>query len=119
MRKRLPFLPVVAVGLLLWRGGFGFLPTERTVTWRLPVPYAEVERLELQLWRDGALVQRQELPTPGGLSAEPQTKVPLTRGPHHAVATAWLRGVAGPSSFSRDFDPGASETLVLEWARAR
>jgi hypothetical protein len=119
VKKRLPFLLMLAVGLVLWRGGFGWLATERTLTWRLPVPYAEVRRLELQVWDGEVLVQRQELSTPAGLTAEPETKLPMTRGAHRAVASAWLRGGNPPVSFQKDFDPGAEASVVLEWAQAR
>lgn len=119
MKKRLPFLLMLAVGFVLWRGGFGWLATERTLTWRLPVPYAEVRRLELQVWDGDTLVQRQELATPAGLTAEPETKLPMTRGAHRAVASVWLGDAKAPVSFQKDFDPGAEASVVLEWAQAR
>jgi len=119
MKKRLPFLIMLALGFVLWRGGFGFLATERTLTWRLPVAYGEVRRLELQVWDGETLLGRQELTTPTGLLAEPETRLPLTRGEHRAVASVWLAGTTDPVSFQKTFDPGAEASVVLEWPKAR
>lgn len=119
MKKRLPFFIMLALGFVLWRGGFGFLATERTLTWRLPLPYGDVRKLELQVWDGETLVQRQELSTPTGLTTEPSTKLPLTRGPHKAMASAWLKDGGMPLSFQKAFDPGAEGVVVLEWVQAR
>jgi hypothetical protein len=119
VKKRLPYLIMFALGFALWRGGFGFLATERTLTWRLPVAYADVRRLELQVWKGDTLVQRLELSTPTGLTTEPQTKLPLTRGPHRALASAWLKDGDLPLSFQKAFDPGTEGVVVLEWQEAR
>lgn len=119
MKKRLPFLIVLGLGFVLWRGGFGFLAIERTITWRLPVSYGEVRRLELQVWRGDALLGRQDVSTPGGLSTEPTLKLPLERGMHRALASAWLSDAGTPVTFQQDFDPGADTAVVLELKKKR
>jgi hypothetical protein len=119
VKRRLPFLVMLGLGFLLWRGGFGWLAIERQLTWRLPVPYGDVRRLELQVWDGDTLVQRQEQVTPGGLLAEPRSSLPMTRGAHRAVASVSLADAGAPLTFQADFDPGAEAAVVLEWTRAR
>jgi hypothetical protein len=116
VKRRLVLLALVGLGAVLWKSGFGFLASERSVTWRFPVRYAEVRRLELQLWAQGELVKREERATPAGLAAEPVTRVPLERGPHLAVATLWLAGGGEPRIFRDDFDPGMAGDIVLSFA---
>lgn len=119
MKKRLPLLIFVGVGLLLWKtGGFGFFPSERTVLWRFPVSYGEVRRLELQIWDGEALIKREEHAYAAGLVGEPSVKVPLASGPHRAIATVTLSGEAAPRGFQADFDPGSEETVVVDMAAA-
>jgi hypothetical protein len=119
VKRRLPLLLMLGLGLVLWKGGFGFLASERAVTWRFPVPYGSVRRLELQLWAEGALVKRELLETPSGLTAEPVSRVALERGPHQAVATLWLAPGETPTAFRQDFDPGSGSDIVLSFTPPR
>jgi hypothetical protein len=112
VKKRLPFFAFLALGALLWRGGFGFLATDRTLTWRFPVPYAEVRRVDVQVWSGEELLKRVELATPSGLSVEPECTVPLARGTHTAIGTVWLAD-GGDRSFQRDFDPAMQREVVV------
>lgn len=112
MKKRLPFLVMAALGVLLWQAGFFFFATERTVVFRLPVPYGEVREVELQVWEGEALLGRSVLPAPRGLTSEPSLEVALAPGPHRAVATATLGG--GPRTFRVEFDPGRDETVLID-----
>jgi hypothetical protein len=114
VKKRLPFFVFLGIGLALWRGGFGFLATERTLTWRFPQAYADVRRLELQVWDGDGLIKRQELVTPGGVTSEPTSKITLARGPHNAVGTLWLAD-AGQRTFQREFDPGMAEDVLISF----
>jgi hypothetical protein len=116
VKRRLFLLGALGLGAMLWKGGFGFLATERSVTWRFPVRYGEVRRLELQLWAQGHLLKRELLETPTGLAAEPVTRVLLERGAHQAVATLWLGPGAEPSTYRQDFDPGGGPDIVLSFA---
>lgn len=113
MKRRLPFLILLGIGFVLWRSGFGFLASERQLTWRFPVQYGAIRKLELQVWDADALLKREEQTLPAGLTAEPTTRVPLKRGPHRAVASLWLEGTPAPQNFQADFDPEAKESLVL------
>jgi hypothetical protein len=116
VKKRLPFLIVLGLGFVLWRGGFGFLPIERTLTWRFPVKYADVRRVELQVWDGDQLVKREEQQTPAGLTSEPSTKLPLTRGPHRAVGVVWLEH-DDQRTFQAAFDPASDPNVVVSFAR--
>lgn len=112
-RRRIPLVLALLVGTFVWRGGFGFFATERQVTWRLPVAYADVRRVELQVWRGEAVLRRltQEFPT--GISAELTQAVVMRQGEHRAIALVWNRGVETPVVFAQDFDPGGAEAVVL------
>jgi hypothetical protein len=113
-QRRLPLVIAVIVGTLVWKGGFGVFATTREVTWRLNVPYAEIRRVELQIWREAQLLRREERMFPNGVSEELRQEVVLRNGPHRALAQVWLRDAAEPRVFSRNFDPEAHESLVLE-----
>ena len=115
LRKLIPMALMLGVGLLIWRSGmFGFLPTDRTLVWRFPVPYGEVRKLELQVWDAEELLKREEFASPGGLVGEPSFKVPLSAGVHRAIANVWLRDASAPIGFQREFDPGTQEAIVVE-----
>lgn len=113
-KRRLPLVIALLAGAFVWKGAFGFFATSRDVTWRLAVPYADVRRVELQVWRDEALLRREERSFPNGVSEELRQAVVLRGGPHRAIALVWLKDAGEPRVFRRDFDPGASEALVLE-----
>lgn len=112
MKKRLPFLVMAALGVLLWQAGFFFFATQRSVVFRLPVPYGEVREVELQVWEGEALLHRASISTSAGLTTEPKLEVPLAPGPHRAVATATL--ASGPVTFQATFDPGRQETVLVD-----
>lgn len=106
---------VLGGALLFWRTGmFGVFPTDRTLIWRFPVSYGEVRKLELQVWGDDELLKREEHTYEAGIVGELAMKVPLTSGPHRAIATLWLQGAPSAIGFQRDFDPGAQESVVIE-----
>lgn len=83
LRKRLPILGVVALGLWLWRSPL--LPQPRTFVWDRPLG-PPVASAEVQLWREGDLVSRAEWPdaTRGTLSQE----LTLRRGPLRVLTFA-------------------------------
>ena len=113
--KLLPLAVLLGVGLLLWRTGlFGFLPTDRTVVWRFPVPYGEVRKVEMQLWAGEELLKQQQLILPTGLVGEPSFKFPLASGPHRAIASVWLKDQPEALGFQLEFDPGSEEAIVIE-----
>lgn len=117
MKRRLVFLVMLGGSLALWKGGFGFLPTERTVTFRLPVEAGNVRRFELQVWDETALLVRREEEAAGGLDREPALSVPLVRGPHRAIATVWLASGVQSRTFQLDFDPASDDEVVLHFVR--
>jgi len=119
VKRRLFLLGLLGLGAVLWKGGFGFLATERSVTWRFPVRHGEIRRLELQLWAQGTLVKREQLETPAGLLAEPVSRLALERGPHRALATLWSAGGGEPLVLTQDFDPGTDPDIVLSFASRR
>lgn len=110
--RRLPLLLILLVAYVIWRGAFGLFPTDRVVVWNLPVEYAAVRRVELQIWRGEALLKREERTFPGGIGSELRSEVSLLGGPHRAIATAWTAD-GGSRTFSVDFDPGEEATAVV------
>lgn len=114
MKKRLPLLVLVGVGLLLWKtGAFGFLPSDRTVVWRFPVSYGEVRKLELQIWDGDELLKQQEQSFAAGLVGEPSFRLPLASGKHRAIATVLLSSNPVPVGFTQEFEAGTDETVVV------
>lgn len=114
-RQRLPFLIAVGVGVLLWQtGAFGFLATQRTITWRFPVSYSDVRSYEVQIWDGDELLVQQERNVPTGLSLEPEVKVALSRGTHRAIAKVRLANATEALGFQQEFDPAGNEVVVLE-----
>lgn len=114
LRRRLPLVIALIVGTIVWKGGFGFFATSRDVTWRINVPYGDVRRVELQVWRDETLLRREERSFPSGVSEELKQQIVLRSGPHRAIAMVWLKEAADPRVFQKAFDPGGAESLVIE-----
>jgi hypothetical protein len=85
LRKRLPILVVVALGLWLWRSSL--FPQPRTFIWDRPLGLP-VASAEVQLWRDDHLLARAEWPdaTRGTLSQE----LTLRPGPLRVLTFARL-----------------------------
>lgn len=113
-RRRLPLVIALVVGTIVWKGGFGYFATSRDVTWRFNVPYGEVRKVELQVWREDVLLRREERSYPKGVPEELHQDVVMRAGPHRAIAKVWLGAAPEPRVFSRDFDPGGNTALVLE-----
>ncbi len=115
LKRRLPFLLMLGLGFVVWKSGFGVLATDRTLEWRIPVSYQDVRQVDLQVWRDDALLKREERSFADGVSSALTNSVPLTRGLHRAVATVRLR--EGPSkTFTTQFDPTTDSTVVVDFA---
>ena len=113
-RQRLPVLIAIGIGITLWKtGAFGFMASERTLTWRFPVSYRDVRWLELQVWDGEALLHQQER-TVEGLTSEPELKLPLSRGPHRAIARVLVTPATEPTVFQQEFDPGTQDAVVLD-----
>lgn len=101
------------LGAFLWKGGLDLLPTERSITWKIPGEFASVRRLELQLYRGETLLKREELATPTGLTLEPTQKVVLGRGRYRAQLLLWREGAASPGSSSAEFEIGDEDVVVV------
>lgn len=114
LRRRLPLVIALIVGTIVWKGGFGFFATSREVTWRFNVPYADVRKVDLQVWRDETLLRREERSFPSGVSEELKQQIVLRSGPHRAVAMVWLKDAAQPRVFEKSFDPAGADALVIE-----
>ncbi len=118
LKRRLPLLLVLGLGFLVWKNGFGLLATERRVEWRVPVPYGELRSVELQLWREEALLKREELRFEHGASSALESSVSLSRGLHRAVAIAGL--ASGESkSFTASVDPANDSTVIVDFKTGR
>jgi hypothetical protein len=112
LRRRLPLLVFVAIGVALWRGAFGWLPSERTVVWRLPVAAQAVRQVELQIWEAGVLLKQELRSLPNGLTEELASQVPLARGNKQALAIVTLSPDAS-QVYTGDFDPGSEPIVVV------
>ena len=85
LRKRLPILVVVALGLIVWRSPL--FPQPRTFIWDRPLGL-QIAAAEVQLYREGTLLARAEWPdaTRGTLSQE----LTLRPGPVRVLTFARL-----------------------------
>jgi len=105
VKKRLPLLVMGVLGVLLWKTAFfGLAAEERTIVFRLPVPYGEVRALDLQVWDGEELVQRTTRESPRGLEANPELKVMVKSAKFRAVSFVTLTGQENPRVFQRDFE---------------
>ncbi len=113
--KRLPLIVAALLGLWLWQGGAGFLPTEREVIWQLPGEAADIRQVELQLWRGEDLLQRIELKYPQGASGDPVAKLSLKPGAY--VARAFVRRAGGSAAqpFSKPVQVSDEKTVVASF----
>lgn len=114
LRRRIPLLLVLGLGLFVWKNGFGLLATERTLEWRLPVAYADLRHVELQLWRGEVLLKREERVFSEGLSSSLENTVPLTRGLHRAVSVVQLRD-GTVKTLTTTLDPQNHSTVVVDF----
>ena len=96
MKKRLPLVLLAIAGVFLWRGGFGLLPVERTLTWKLWGDFATIRRVELQLYQGDALLKREQLELPGGLTFEPTSKLTLRQGDYRGLLMLWRADAGSP-----------------------
>ncbi len=117
MKRRPLFFVLAAVGLVVWKGGFGYLASERTLLFRFPVSFGDVRRVELQLWDEGSLIKRVVEESPSGLTLEPTLRVPLARGSYRAIGIVWLSAEPRSRTFQIDFDPKADDEVVLSFGR--
>lgn len=82
--RRAPLLLLLAAGLWVWKGGGAYFPVERQIVFLIPGDRSTVRELELQLYDEGALLKRELLSVPSGLSLDPLQKVPLRQGAYQA-----------------------------------
>ncbi len=113
LKRRLPLLLMLGIGLLVWKGGFGLWATDRTLVFRLPVSAVEVRAVEIQIFEGETLLKREELNFPSGLQAELQSKLPMTRGPHRALV--WVKVAETPDRrlWKIEFDPTDQDTVII------
>ncbi len=96
MKKRLPLVLVALAGVFLWRGGFGLLPVERELTWKLWGDFGTIRRVELQLYQGDELLQRTQLELPSGAGFEPTTKVTLRKGAYRGLVMLYRADAGAP-----------------------
>jgi hypothetical protein len=117
VKKRLPLLIALGGSIVVWKAGlFGFFPTERTVIWRFPISYADVRRVEFQVWQHGELLKREERLFPQGATGEMSCQVPLGSGTHQAIALVTLHNRPTANSFRLEFEPDNEDTVVIDFA---
>lgn len=103
------------LGVLLWKTAFfGLAAEERTLVFRLPVPYGEVRALDLQVWDGEELVQRTTSESASGLQANPEMKVTIKTAKFRAVSLVTLSGQEKPRVFQREFEPNG-DVVTLDF----
>jgi hypothetical protein len=105
-------LVVALLGVVLWRGGFGVLPIDRELVWQLPVSYADVRAVDLQVWDGETLLTRQQRRFEHGVSEELRTTAPLVRGTKRFQAAVELVD-GGTPGWSVEKDPADERTVVV------
>lgn len=110
---RLPLIIALLLGAWLWKGGFGVLPTDRELTWKLGGEYASIRKAELQVWEGQTLLTREELSMPKGAMADPTQKLSLRKGTYTAKVFVWREGEAAPHAWSSSFQVGDAPGVTV------
>ena len=107
---RLGLVAIVGVGLFFWKGGFGLLPFEREIVWKLP---GGADAVELQLWDGDVLLKAEEQ----RVAPAPSTvwKLSLANGHYRALAVQTRDGGAVP--YGQELDVGSEAAVVIRPAR--
>jgi hypothetical protein len=111
--KRLPLVILGLFGIWLWQGGAGIVATERTLVWKVPGRYADVRKVEAQLWQGDELLTRFELDTPRGLTLDPDRRLPLKPGHYRSELLVWREGASAPEIIRLEVDVGKEPTVVI------
>lgn len=80
--KRLPFLLIVAVGLLFWKSGY--MPKDRTLVWDLPND-ASIRQVEVQVYQGNELLKREQFFFDHGPTAKVEEHLKLGRGDYQVI----------------------------------
>ena len=110
--KRLPIVVFAVAGLWLWKGGGGVFPTSRELVWQLPGELSSIRAVEIQVWEGGALLKREELSFPAGVSMDVVQRLPLKTGTYQARVFVRREGQAAPEAIARELRLGEEETVV-------
>jgi hypothetical protein len=94
--RMLPVVLVALLGAYLWRGGFGLLPVERELTFRLWGDFAAIRRVETQLYDGETLLERSQLETANGATFEPTVKLALKKGTYRGLVMIWRADAGTP-----------------------
>ncbi len=111
--RRLPLLLGVLLGLWLWKGGFGALPTSRELVWQLPESAPALKSVEVQLWENGALLKREQQAWGPGHGRDLVQKLNLKSGDYQARAFLFREGAEQPEAISRGLHLDSEETVVI------
>lgn len=80
--KRLPILVLIAAGVMLYQSSL--FPQSRTLVWQTGASRAEIEQVDLQLWRGTELLKREVKRFGAGAPAEVTQEVTLSEGAYEA-----------------------------------
>jgi hypothetical protein len=109
LKPRLVLLAMAAGAAYLWRGGLGLFATQRTLVIELPASMRRVDAIDVQLWKEGRLLFREQRSgVEGGVV---RIEVDLRPGLTELVASVEQGGRA--SSFVKRFDPLDNDTVLL------
>lgn len=115
---RAPVLLVVALGIFLWRGGFGLAPADRELVFELGDDGAMARRFEYLLYApDGReLLKREEVQLPAGAGQElvAARKIALKAGRYPVTVYLWRAGSADPLALRKELvvDDAAEQVRV-------
>ncbi|MBX7116697.1 MAG: hypothetical protein K1X64_20395 [Myxococcaceae bacterium] len=110
---RLPLIVALILGAWLWKGGFGLLPADRELTWKLGGDYASIRRVELQVWDGQEMLTREEFSMPKGAMNDPSQKLSLRKGEYNAKIFVWRDGVEAPAVRAGAFYVGDEKTVTV------
>jgi hypothetical protein len=103
---------VAVLGLWLWKGGAGLLPTDRELVWQLPGEQSSIRQVEIQIWDDGELLKREQLSFPHGPGAEVVERLPLRPGNYQTRVFVKREGQLEPENYARELRLAQEQTVV-------
>lgn len=98
--RRLPLLALLGVGALLWRSSL--FPQERHLVWVFPTSGPPIHSVDVQLWKEGKIVRREERSFQSAPLGLWQWNLSLREGTYHAEVFTHREGEVTLEHVSRD-----------------
>ena len=107
--KRLPFLILVAVGLLIWRTGY--LPHQRDLVFDVPQD-PTIREIDVQIYQGDDLIKRETFFLPNGPQGSLESHLSIGRG-HYSVRTWVKRDGRAPESGDQPLEVRGEDVVSL------